>query len=227
MDQDKDWGLISRLRNSHDSLSKEELVKKYLPMVRFIVKNYHIPIMDFEDFLQEGLIGLLKAIDEYDPEHNAVKFSTFAYTCILRRIYNIIKGFYVKKAVPPAQLISLYSGSNNEEFRNLLDAIPDLSMEPFFQVENKWNQQKLETVLQAYLSPIEFQVVHFILLGYNINEITKILSLTVKAIDNARTRARLKLKKIILLYGSLLNPKIPLKTKKRKDLAIEFITHPA
>ena len=91
MSQEKDLELIRKIRTNCDMASKDELVLKYLPMVKHIVKGYHPSQSDFEDFSQEGAIGLLKAIEEYNPERFQVKFSTFAYLCIMRRISNIYR----------------------------------------------------------------------------------------------------------------------------------------
>jgi RNA polymerase sporulation-specific sigma factor len=228
MNQEKDLWLIHRFRVEQDLFSREELVKKYLPMVRHILKSYQIPRMDLDDYFQEGAIGLWKAVDQYDPEHYAIKFSTFAYICILRRIFNAFKSASAKRTVLPDKIISLNAFINHEEESGtLLDVLPDLSFEPFMEVENNWVQQRLETVLEAYLSPVELQVMRMILNGYHLKDIQHKLSLPFKAIDNARTRARLKLGKILFRYGSLLNPQIPLKTRKRMDLAIRFMNHPA
>ena len=108
-----------------------------------------------------------------------------------------------------------------------MDLLPDFHNEPFAEVEDNWMQQKLATVLEAYLSPIEFQVMQMVLNGYKLRDIQKRLSLSLKVLDNARTRARLKLSKILFRYGSLLSPQIPLKAKKRTDLTIQFENHPA
>lgn len=228
MNQEKDLHLIHRFRVDQDLFSREELVKKYLPMVWHILKNYHIPHRDLDDYFQEGAIGLLKAVEQYDPEHYSIKFSTFAYICILRRIFNAFKSSSVKRAALPAKMLSLNSFINPEdESGTLLDVIPDLSFEPFQEVENNWMEQKLEVILEAYLSPVECQVVRMILNGYPLKDIQHKLSLPFKAVDNARTRARLKLAKILFRYGSLLNPQIPLKPRKRADLAIHILNHPA
>jgi RNA polymerase sporulation-specific sigma factor len=227
MNQEKDLCLIQRFRFNHDFFSRDELVKKYLPMVRHIIKNHNVPTIDFEDYFQEGSIGLLKAIEEYDPENHSIKFSTFAYICILRRIFNSLRSSFGKNRVATARTLSLNSYIDEDKSCTLLDSIPDFSSEPFIQIENGWIEQKLEVVLKAHLSPVEFQVLLMILNGYQTGEIQKAFSLSLKVVDNARTRARLKLKKILFRYGSLLSPQIPLKTRKRKDLTIRFVTHPA
>ncbi|MGB4266081.1 MAG: sigma-70 family RNA polymerase sigma factor, partial [Limnochordia bacterium] len=88
--QQWDYSLITRIRLG-DEEAKETLVLKYIPMVKHIVRNYYASFLDFDDLLQEGIIGLLHAIDEYRPDLYDVKFSSFAYICIIRKIYNVIK----------------------------------------------------------------------------------------------------------------------------------------
>ncbi len=222
MNQQKDLILIERIRSKNDPGAKEELVKKYLPMIHHIIKNQNSLGFDYEDYFQEGAIGLLKAIEEYDPKNYAIKFSTFAYICILRRIFNVVKQSYTKKALFSSKAMSLNAALGDDDSRTILDSIADNSVEPFSLVENDWVGKKIDLVLKAYLSPVEYRVVKLILQDYNLNDIQKQLALSVKIIDNARTRARLKLKKVLIRYGSFLNPEIPLKTRKRKDLAIRL-----
>lgn len=228
MNQENDLRLIKRFRLEHDFCSREELVTKYLPMIWHILKNYPIPLMDLDDYFQEGAIGLLKAVEQYDPEHFSIKFSSFAYICILRRIFNAFRSSSGKKGALRVKMLSLNSFINPEdESGTWLDILPDISFEPFLEVENHWMEQTLEAVLEAYLSPVECQVIRMILEGYTMKDIQQKLSLALKTVDNARTRARLKLGKILYRYGSLLNPEIPLKPRKRTDLTIRFSNHPA
>lgn len=221
MNQQVDQDLIRRIRNG-DELAKEDLIRKYLPMVRFIVKKHHTPPADFDDYCQEGTIGLLKAITEYDADRYPIKFSTFAYICILRRIYNLIKSTMSRKNRFPNTMLSLNYSFDREDHRTLLDSIAGVdTAEPFAQIDDAWMVQQLDTVLQVYLSPVEYKVIRQILSGYSLGEIQTALSLSMKAVDNARTRARIKLKRILFHYGSLLNPNLPLKTRKRRDLQLD------
>ena len=220
MTQEKDLVLLHKIRFQNDPAAKDELVLKYLPMVRRIVKNYHPSYSDFDDFLQEGAIGLLKAIEEYSSQF-PVKFSSFAYLCITRRIYNAIRRDR-DKILSTGKLVSLFHNFDETNSRALIDLIISESDEPFTLIEKEWNNQKLDSVLKLYLSPIEYQVVKGIIAGDSQGEIQISLSLPPKVIDNARTRARGKLRKIIEAYGSLLNPDIPGKVRKRKDLSINL-----
>ncbi len=217
MNQQKDLALIEKIRSNYDMGAKDELVLKYLPMVRHIVKNYQPSLADFDDYSQEGAIGLLKAIEEYNPECFQVKFSTFAYLCITRRIFNAFRRVHKKNSPPAGTMLSLFQNSD-EANRTLIDFLDSQTDEPFYLIEKEWVNQTLDSVLKIYLSPIEYQVIKGIIAGDNQGEIQITLALPPKVIDNARTRARSKLRKIIEAYGSLLNPNIPQKVRKRKDL---------
>lgn len=222
MNQEKDLFFIERIRSHNDPVAKDELVRKYLPMVRHIIKNQSIYNIDYEDYFQEGTIGLLKAIEEYDAENYHIKFSTFAYICILRRIYNVVKQSFTKKALFTNRVISLNANLNEDDPRTVLDLVEDNRNEPFAQVENDWIVGKIDTVLKTYLSPVEYEVVKLIIQDYSYQEIQTRLGLPPKVIDNARTRAKLKLKKLLMEYGSFLNPDIPLKSRKRNDLSMRL-----
>lgn len=222
MSQEKDLELISKIRTNCDMASRDELVLKYLPMVRHIVKSYHPSQSDFEDFSQEGAIGLLKAIEEYNPERFQVKFSTFAYLCITRRVSNICRKNRKKMIPPSGNIVSLFQNTDENNNRKPIDLLASQVDEPFNFIEKEWINQKLDSVLKIYLSPIEYQVMKGIIAGENQGEIQVSLALSPKVIDNARTRARGKLRKIIEMYGSLLNPDLPQKVRKRKDLAINL-----
>ncbi len=220
MNQKRDLALLDKIRFQNDPAAKDELVLKYLPMIRRIVKNYHPPFSDFEDFLQEGAIGLLMAIEEYSS-HFPVKFSSFAYLCITRRICNAIRRNR-NKILAAGKLVSLFHNFDETNSRPLIDLIVTENEEPFTLIEKEWSNQKLDSVLKLYLSPVEYQVVKRIIAGDSQGDIQISLSLPPKVVDNARTRARIKLRKIIEAYGSLLNPNIPGKVRKRKDLSINL-----
>lgn len=216
--QQKDIELLAKIRSASDILAKDQLVLKYFPMIRHIVGKYHPSPADFDDFSQEGAIGLLKAIEEYNINYK-VKFSTFAYLCINRRVCSAFQRYRKRTITTAGKIRSLFDEIENHELINYLGSQID---EPFGFIENKMLNQKLDSVLKIYLSPIEYQVIKGIIAGDNQGEIQISLSLPPKVIDNARTRARGKLRKIIKVYGSLLNPDIPRKVRKRNDLAIDL-----
>ena len=213
--QSRDLQLIRQIRKG-DASAKEELVRKYLPMIKHIVRNHYASFLDYDDLIQEGMIGLLSAIDEYRPEKFAIKFSSFAYICIIRKIYNVIKHTNGNKH-RPNDAISLYTFVNADETRTMLDHIAS-GRSPEELVEEQILAQKLEEVLRNHLSILEYTVLIFLLSGYTAQEIERELGVSSKVIDNARTRVKLKLSRILHKYGSLLSPQVPLNVSKREDL---------
>ncbi len=217
-----DFSLIVMARQG-DNDAMEELVCKYLPMVKHIVRRHYAPFLEFDDLVQEGYIGLLAAIQEYRPDNYNVKFSSFAYICIIRKVYNVIKhsNGYKHKVLNDA--ISLQSFINAEETRTMLDLISDESAvsDPFDIIEAKIVAQHIEDLLQAHLSLLEKTVMNLLLQGYSCSEIEQKIGVKAKVVDNARTRVKLKMRRLLKAYGSLMNPKLPAKARRRRDLYFE------
>lgn len=218
--QNYDLSLLQRIRKGNDLLAKEELVVKYLPMVKHIVRNQMANYLEFDDLAQEGLIGLLRAIEEYDDQKYDIKFSTFAYICILRKVFNAIKQYYSSKNKILNNALSLYASGGPEESRALIDLLGMEHSDPLEIVEGQWVGERLDAVLHVHLSRVEYAVMSMILSGMSSGEIQDELGLDAKIIDNARTRARLKLRRLMEQYGSLLDPQLPMKVRKRVDLAM-------
>ncbi len=216
--QKKDLELLERIRKGRDAAAKEELVGKYLPMVRYIVQKKYNQRGEFDDLVQEGSISLLKAIDNYNGEQYTIKFSTFAYLCILRKIINIQKYFSTVKQQLNNNALSLNRPAEDDEARSLLELIGDQTADPLEEVLEKLSRKHLLRVLEAYLSPVEYRVFLLYLQGMNCREISERLHLGKKVVDNARTRARYKLRKLVEEYGSLSSRYLPLQSRKRADL---------
>ncbi len=221
--QARDLDLILRARAGERNAT-EELIKKYTPLVRYIVRNYYARFLDFEDLMQEGLIGLLHAIDEYNYERFNIKFSSFAYICIIRKIQNVVKQTNGNKHKTLNDAVSLFSYVNPDENRMILDVVPstDGVADPARVAEERYMDQRIEELLRAHLSVLEYRVIKMLIEGYSVREIELEIGVNAKIVDNARTRVRLKLKRILDKYGSLLSPRVPKKTRQRKDLYYNF-----
>jgi len=216
-----DLSLLQKIR-SGDMDAKEKLVKKYIPMVKHIARNHYAPFLDFDDLMQEGLIGLLSAIDEYNPHKFDVKFSSFAYMCIVRKIYNVIKQTNGNKHRALNDAISLQSYVNSDDTRTVLDLIPlDSKMNPEQLVEAKFVNERINEILTNHLSLLEYAVIILVLRGYTCGEIEQEIGVNSKAVDNARTRVKAKLRRILGKYGSLLNPEVPVQVRRRRDLYMD------
>lgn len=201
-----------------DTEAKEELIRRYLPLIKYIVRKHYASFMDTDDLIQEGIIGFLAAIEEYNPQRFQVKFSSFAYLCILRKIYNVIKMTSGNKHRLLNDAISLYSFVNQEETRTVMDLVEGEEVDPQWIAEDRFAQERINQVLHNHLSLLEYAVVNLIMAGYSSGEIELTLGVEAKVVDNARTRVKVKVKRILDEYGSLLSPQVPLKVRKRKDL---------
>lgn len=218
LNQARDLTLLELIR-AGDTEAKEEMVRKYIPLVKHIVSNHYASFLDFDDLMQEGIIGLLGAIDEYQSKYN-VKFSSFAYICVIRKLYNVIKQSNGSKHKALNDGISLYSYIGSDEGRTVLDLLPDETgaIDPQDWVESKFVNERLQEVLKSHLSLLEFAVITLLLQGYTNSEIEREIGVGSKSIDNARTRVRLKLRRLLMEYGSLISPSVPAKVRKREDL---------
>src|SRR5690554_1260344 len=217
--QSIDLQLIRRLREG-DEEARDSLVVKYIPMVKYIIRNYYSSFLDYEDLLQEGLIGLLNAIEEYKPEEYDVKFSTFAYICIIRRVYNVIKHTSGNKHRLLNEATSLQTPVGIDEKRMIIDFVEDgvNQVDPEEILEERFVSDIIGKVLKNHLSLLEYAVITRLLQGYSASEIEKEMGVGLKVIDNARTRVKTKLRRLIDEYGSLLSPQVPTNVRKRKDL---------
>ncbi|MGI6148888.1 MAG: sigma-70 family RNA polymerase sigma factor [Firmicutes bacterium] len=223
MNQSIDLELIRQIRAGEQG-AKERLVAKYVPMVKYIIRNYYASFLDFDDLLQEGLIGLLNAIDEYKPDEYDVKFSSFAYICIIRRVYNVIKQTNGNKHRLLNEAVSLQSAIGFDENRTVLDLIPAESgdIDPEHLIEEKIVNNLLDQVLKNHLSVLEYAVIVRLLKGYTCSEIQQDIGVGPKVIDNARTRVKAKLKRLLGEYGSLLSPDVPTEVRRREDLYLDL-----
>ena len=223
MNQKLDLELIKQIRKG-EMAAKEKLVAKYVPMVKYIIRNYYASFLDFEDLLQEGLIGLLNAIDEYKPEKFDVKFSSFAYICILRRVYNVIKQTNGNKHRLLNEAVSLQATIGTDENRIVLDIVPDdpADIDPEQLIEEKIVNDLLDEVLRNHLSVLEYAVITRLIKGYTCSEIQEDIGVGPKVIDNARTRVKAKLRRLLGEYGSLLSPDVPTEVRRREDLYLEL-----
>lgn len=218
-----DLELIRRVRASEEG-ARESLVLKYIPMVKYIIRNYYSSFLDFEDLVQEGLIGLLSAIEEYKPERYDVKFSSFAYLCIIRRVYNVIKQSTGNKHRLLNEAASLQTPVGSDDGRTMLDfvAAPLNQFDPEKVLEEKYVDEVIGQVLRNHLSLLEYAVISRLLKGYSAREIEEEIGVGLKVIDNARTRVRAKLRRLLEEYGSLLSPQVPTDVRRREDLYLQL-----
>lgn len=191
-----DEELISRLRSGEERIM-EYLLEKYKKLVLSKAKAMFILGGDTQDLVQEGMIGLFKAIRDYDPGRDA-SFFTFAELCVSRNIYTAVTNSGTQKNKPLNSYVSLYADENGDENsdRKLMDILMnDGICNPEDIVIGKESGKRLWEYLSEVLSPFEKQVLDLRVTGMNYIEISKILGTDPKSTDNALTRIKNKVRK--------------------------------
>lgn len=177
----------------------EYLLQKYSPLVRKSIRTLYLIGADTEDLLQEGMIGLFKAIQHYEEnnEQNA-SFYTFAKLCIDRQIYSAIKSSNRKKHLPLNSYISFYSKANETDTELIENLEAGNESNPEHIILDRENTSSIEDVLEEHLSKMEKIVLHLYLKGNSYADIAAAIEKTPKAVDNAIQRIRDKVKKLYL-----------------------------
>lgn len=188
-----DKELIHLIRND-DKSAQEYIISRYKSLVKIVARAYFILGGDKDDIIQEGMIGLFKAVNEYN-ESKKTDFSSFASLCINRQIINAIEKAGRKKHLPLNNYLSFdkdISGRNTFSFIESLGSFQ--SPEEMF--IDKENLRLIEDFIKASLSKFEYQVFSFFIIGRSQKEIAEALSKNEKSIDNAIQRIRKKLFKM-------------------------------
>ena len=190
----KDEELISRFKNGESEIL-DYLMEKYKNMVRKKARTMFLIGGENDDLIQEGMIGLFKAVRDYQPDRDAA-FQTFASICVDRQIYNAIQSSNRQKHQPLNSYISLseQDGENEEHLGDNWGENPESI------IIDQENVQDLEQEITATLSPMENQVLEYYLEGNGYGEIAQIMGKTPKSIDNALQRIRIKIREQLEQY---------------------------
>ena len=174
--------------------AEEILIEKYKGLVRARAKAYFIAGAEAEDVVQEGMIGLMKAIRSFDPDREA-GFRTYAGTCISNQIIKAIRKAEREKNQPLNDAISLSNHLGEGEESLTVGDILKASMfdEPEEQVIYEETLDRLGRLSLQIFSPLESQVMRKKIAGKNYQEIAEELGKSPKTIDNALQRIRKKI----------------------------------
>ena len=166
---------------------------------------------------------MLSAIEEQTGTLRC-EFSSFAYLCIIRRVYNVIKQSTGNKHRLLNEAASLQTPVGSDDGRTMLDfvAAPLNQFDPEKVLEEKYVDEVIGQVLRNHLSLLEYAVISRLLKGYSAREIEEEIGVGLKVIDNARTRVRAKLRRLLEEYGSLLSPQVPTDVRRREDLYLQL-----
>ena len=180
------------------------LINKYRLFVRAKARSYFLIGADKEDIIQEGMIGLYKAIRDFKGDKLA-SFRAFAELCITRQIITAIKTATRQKHIPLNSYVSLDKPIYDEESeRTLMDVITSpISEDPEYLMISREEYLHLEGKVGEVLSELEQRVLALYLEGRSYNEISELLNRHVKSIDNALQRVKRKLERHLEI-GSIL-----------------------
>lgn len=198
-EQSTDEELIHRLRGGEESVM-DYICDKYKNLVRSKAKSMFILGGDGEDLIQEGMIGLFKAVRDYDSGRDA-SFFTFADLCISRQMYTAVQASKRQKHIPLNTYISLYGSASEQEEseeRRLVEELSDrLGRSPEELFLDKERMNYLESKIENELSPFEKQVLDLYMTGMSYSQIAKVLGRDEKSTDNALQRLKGKIKKML------------------------------
>ena len=189
---------VVRLAQQADGTALEYLLNKYKNFVRSKARSYFLIGADHEDIVQEGMIGLYKAIRDFREEKLA-SFRAFAELCITRQIITAIKTATRQKHIPLNSYVSLNKPIYDEESdRTLLDVITDgWEANPEEVLINREDVSLIEGRIGKTLSGLEKQVLQRYLEGKSYQEISSEMHRHVKSVDNALQRVKRKLQKLL------------------------------
>ena len=198
-DRMTDEQLLCDYKNGNQEIM-DYLMVKYKFMVRKKARAMYLLGGENEDLIQEGMIGLIKAVRDFDVTQKT-SFSSFAELCVSRQMYSAIEASNRKKHLPLNSYISLYEDSEQEgEGRSLplIDTIESSKEnDPEVLYFGKEYTEAFAEQLKELLSPLENNVLYLHLMGTDYRTIAELLGKSPKSVDNALQRIKTKAQKIL------------------------------
>lgn len=183
-----------------DTAHIEVILDRYKNLVRYKASSMFILGGDEQDLIQEGMIGLVKAVRDYDFGRDA-SFATFADLCISRQIYNAIEASGRLKNLPLNDYVSLTAETENDDGSKESTLVENLAGNPEFEPEeiiiSQENVDEINRLIEETLTKSERDVFRLHLTGLPSSRIAAILAMEPKSADNALQRAKSKLRKAL------------------------------
>lgn len=185
---------LSLMAQKGDETAVNDLLQRYKSLVNKISRSYFLLGGEIEDIVQEGMIGLYKAIKNYSPSKNA-SFKTFSATCIKHQIQTAVKMASSEKnkllstAIPIAEKVS----HDDEEEEMVEIILPSTLPSPDDTVLKKELYGEIKSLIKKTLSTLELKILSLYLKGYSYSEISQLANLSKKSIDNGLSRIKHKL----------------------------------
>ena len=189
---------VARLAQEGSRDAEDYLMARYKNFVRSKARSYFLIGADREDIIQEGMIGLYKAIRDFRPDKLS-SFHAFAELCITRQIITAIKTATRQKHIPLNSYVSLNKPLYEEESdRTLMDVLtPSRNQNPEELIISQEDRDAIEAKMSEILSDLEMDVLSSYLQEKSYQEIAQDMQRHVKCIDNALQRVKRKLEKYL------------------------------
>ena len=191
--EQSDEMLVLRAQEGSEA-AQRALIDRYKAMVRYRAGLFFMPGADREDLIQEGMIGLFKAMTEFDPSRNP-QFRAFANLLVKRQLLTAIKTSQRQKHMPLNGYISLHGTRTNTEGEpSILETLRAKSEEgPEAKLIAEETLRMMESKIEERLSFLEWKVLMYYLEGLSYQEISSQMNRSIKSIDNALQRIKKKL----------------------------------
>lgn len=198
-----DEALIQKIRQLDDASESlqatDALMERYKEMVRGKARTYFLIGADRDDVVQEGMIGLYKAVLNYQPE-KPLSFRAFAELCVIRQIVSAVRVSSRLKHFPLNYYVSLNRPVSDEDGKEttMIDLMPDLNgRSPEEILTGLEEKKRLDDEINARLSPMERRVLHLFLQGMDYTQIAAEMDKNPKSVDNALQRIKQKITKML------------------------------
>ena len=184
---------LVKMAQGKDAEAMTTVIERYKNYVKIAVRPYFICGGDSEDLLQEGMLGVFRAVETFNGKSS---FKSYVYICVKSGILSLIRKYNSDKNKPLNNFISLSGDSETDLDKNfLMSSFKDNPEKAFIDTEG---EKEFFGKVEKSLSSLEFKILNLFLEGYSYLEIANQLSKNEKSIDNALQRIR---KKVALIYG--------------------------
>lgn len=181
---------LCELTHQGDRDAEEILIKRYHRLVRKLARPYYLAGGDSDDLVQEGMIGLIYGVREFDAERSAI-FRTFAETCIRNRLYSAVRAAARDKHTPLNQSVPLEIPSFDSHTSTFHAALISHTNPEDLIIGQEGAQDTLSGV-RKQLSEFEAKILGYYLDGLTVREMAEAVSRSPKSVDNAVQRIRRK-----------------------------------
>ena len=188
-----DEEIVDIYQRENNHFATDYIVQRYKNFVRSKARSYFLMGADKEDIIQEGMIGLYKATRDYNRDRE-VSFKSFAELCITRQIISAIKGASRQKHIPLNSYISLNKPAYDDSERTLIEVLEtEKNLDPEEVVINREQYALIKEVMEAVLSPLEWEVLRGYMDAKSYQEMAEEHHRSIKSIDNALQRVKKKM----------------------------------